>query len=828
MESDRPPDPPLTRNRAKKITQKKGSASPPTLIPPPPATTAAVPACGGVDRDHPLEGSPMVVAGCQINTTDAAAFFASDLQTPPLASPPTSVSPPHAAPPAAEPPATPPPSSTSFGGGSITQQPPSCLVSPAVVSATVEPFVETPKGTTGVFGDVGPFQQLLRDVSGPLGHQQQSPMLSPSSFLASPVSNSEAATLSSPEGSLKPSTLSVDKGPNAGSFVDSEGNVHLHAEESSVAHKPVSFADLLKKSANLASGKGKLKYYPPVVTELGTRRAFIPDELIQKQASEWALTLAGYFIGKRPAFPFVQYHARRMWKQFGLSEVILNDQAYFFFKFNSEQGLNFVLENGPWLFNGMPIFIQQWQPGLCFDKPEPKKVPLWVNIFGLPLDVWDFEIISYIASVVGEPISVDRYTEEMCETKAGRANFARVLVNASADYELPTEIDAIILGKLRKFRTEFLWKPKRCSFCKVFGHDLTSCSFRPRTVEELNIDKPVPSNVGEPSKAKVIDDGFIFPKRKNKLKPKIAPLKVGGQNPKVVFNTGVKINQRFVPKTAIPSIDTIDKGKAIMNLNTERSPIKVSNQFTVLEEHPKWTADKKEVDCYVEKRGVGLEPVIINSWSRQKLEYFIDRWERVFGKELDGKLRGFTLPDRIDVGDGDDDDTSDDDVLSDHDFVTDTRPKKVSWSDRQKSGDNNPVGKLIVDCANGVGGQKLQVLKEKLNGLHLEIRNSGESGVLNEAVGADKVVCASLDGDADRLVYFTVLSNGNNKINLVDGDKILSLFALFIKDQLSILSDKNEYQPRVGVVQTAYENGASTKYLDQLGLELVFTPDKLW
>ncbi|KAJ9540877.1 hypothetical protein OSB04_027383 [Centaurea solstitialis] len=105
--------------------------------------------------------------------------------------------------------------------------------------------------------------------------------------------------------------------------------------------------------------------------------------------------------------------------------------------------------------------------------------------------------------------------------------------------------------------------------------------------------------------------------------------------------------------------------------------------FTVLEEHPKWTADKKEVDCYVEKRGVGLEPVIINSWSRQKLEYFIDRWERVFGKELDGKLRGFTLPDRIDVGDDDDDDTSDDDVLSDHDFVTDTRPKKVSWSDRQ-------------------------------------------------------------------------------------------------------------------------------------------------
>ncbi|KAJ9561014.1 hypothetical protein OSB04_006174 [Centaurea solstitialis] len=223
------------------------------------------------------------------------------------------------------------------------------------------------------------------------------------------------------------------KPETSGNFVDEDDNVHIHVDANEkMSLKPVSFADLLKKSANLIRGKGKLIYYPPIVSELGTRHAAIPDELILKQANKWALTLAGYFLGKRPAFPFVQFHARRMWKQFGLSEVILNDQGYFFFKFNSEQGLNFVLENGPWLFNGMPIFIQQWQPGLCFDKPEPKKVPF---IFGLPLDVWDFEIISYIASVVGEPISVDRYTEEMCETKAGRANFARVLVNASADYD---------------------------------------------------------------------------------------------------------------------------------------------------------------------------------------------------------------------------------------------------------------------------------------------------------------------------------------------------------------------------------------------------------
>ncbi|KAJ9541430.1 hypothetical protein OSB04_027936 [Centaurea solstitialis] len=544
-------------------------------VPSIPATKVAVPACGGADGVRPSVGSLMVIADCKSNSTTAASFFSPD-QRSPLSSP-TVVMPVQ---PSSD--ATPPAvllvQSGAVGGARVSQLP-----SPG--PAVAEPFVETSAGTTGVIGDVGSFQQLLRDISGAHGHQQKSSMLSPaaamfSSFLASPVgmgssrgvlpmasvSSSEVVTLSSQGGSLKLSadkldevgldmgndpTMSEEKVPNAGRFVDSKGKVHLHADEMDVAHKPVSFADLLKKSANLVCGKGKLTYYPPVVTELGTRRAIIPDELVQKQATEWTLTLAGYFIGKRPAFPFVQYPARR---------------------------LNFVFENGPWLFNGMPIFIQRWQPGLCFDKPELKTVPLWVNIYGLPLDVWDYEIISRIASVVGEPVSVDRHTDEMCVTKSGRANFARVLVNVSADYELPSNIDVIILGKLRKFKTEFLWKPKRCSHCKVFGHDFDMCVVRPRIADEVK-----------------------------------------------------KVN---------PDV----------------------------EDDPQWSLDKKEVDDFIEKRGVGLEPVIINSGVAQIWIISLGGGKRVFGKEPDGTSTGFTLPDRQIISD---DDGSDSDSQDDAELVED-------------------------------------------------------------------------------------------------------------------------------------------------------------
>ncbi|CAI8589070.1 unnamed protein product [Vicia faba] len=154
--------------------------------------------------------------------------------------------------------------------------------------------------------------------------------------------------------------------------------------------------------------------------------------------------------------------------------------------------------------------------------------------------------------------------------------------------------------------------------------------------------------------------------------------------------------------------------------------------------------------------------------------------------------------------------------------------------------------KLVVDGANGVGGAKLQILHKLLNVLDIEVRNSSEDeGVLNDGVGADYVQkekvapcgfgskdaairCASLDGDADRLVYFSVPPESNLQINLVDGDKILSLFAVFIREQLSFLNEKedleNGHKARLGIIQTAYANGASTDYLKNLGLEVNFTP----
>lgn len=85
----------------------------------------------------------------------------------------------------------------------------------------------------------------------------------------------------------------------------------------------------------------------------------------------------------------------------------------------------------------------------------------------------------------------------------------------------------------------------------------------------------------------------------------------------------------------------------------------------------------------------------------------------------------------------------------------------------------------------------LRFLKTMDNSLGIEVFNKGE-GKINHECGADHVKvqqrcpiglpelepntrCCSVDGDADRLVYF--FTDDNNQFNLLDGDRIATLIA---------------------------------------------------
>lgn len=143
---------------------------------------------------------------------------------------------------------------------------------------------------------------------------------------------------------------------------------------------------------------------------------------------------------------------------------------------------------------------------------------------------------------------------------------------------------------------------------------------------------------------------------------------------------------------------------------------------------------------------------------------------------------------------------------------------------------------LVIDCANGVGAVSARELARRL-ALPIELLNTG--GVLNDRVGAEHVQkerqfplgvdpvrdvgrrFVSIDGDADRLVYF-FSDPQTHSLRLLDGDKIMALLSGYVLD---LLRHAGITSLRVGAVQTAYANGASTHYLTRtLGLDVVCVP----
>ncbi|KAK3690652.1 Phosphoacetylglucosamine Mutase [Vermiconidia calcicola] len=160
--------------------------------------------------------------------------------------------------------------------------------------------------------------------------------------------------------------------------------------------------------------------------------------------------------------------------------------------------------------------------------------------------------------------------------------------------------------------------------------------------------------------------------------------------------------------------------------------------------------------------------------------------------------------------------------------------KKLAAAYKTAMDNAKPAGQLTVDCANGVGAPKLKEMLKHLpsegkRAVNIRIVNDkiDKPEALNEKCGADHVKSgqrvpdgfdgkpyerwASFDGDADRIVYY--FNEEGPVFRLLDGDRIATLAASFIGELVhkAGLSDKMT----IAVVQTAYANGSSTKYIEQ-------------
>ncbi|GJR71772.1 glucomannan 4-beta-mannosyltransferase 9-like protein [Tanacetum coccineum] len=127
--------------------------------------------------------------------------------------------------------------------------------------------------------------------------------------------------------------------------------------------------------------------------------------------------------------------------KYGLVRSMFSSSTGLFsFQFSSMDGLDAMLENGPWFIRNNPLILKKWHPDENLLKEDVSTVPVWVKLHGVPVTAFSEDGLSAIATKLGTPLMLDSYTSDMCMQSWGRSSYARVMIELRADVELKDNI----------------------------------------------------------------------------------------------------------------------------------------------------------------------------------------------------------------------------------------------------------------------------------------------------------------------------------------------------------------------------------------------------
>ncbi|XP_019253837.1 PREDICTED: uncharacterized protein LOC109232524 [Nicotiana attenuata] len=257
-----------------------------------------------------------------------------------------------------------------------------------------------------------------------------------------------------------------------------EGNVQPMEAGMTTAARKLTYSAGSQKQTMAEAVKGnrvqnqgmQLKFYPPMAKD-GVKIAKLNPKEIELQTQKWKTALIGYVLGGNPSFKEMLKFVYGVWNAVTAPTVLLHDDGYFIFKFDSMEDKNLIMQNGPYTFNGKPMILKDWDPNFQIQNESMRIVPIWVNFPGLPIQCWAEENLGRIACLLGKPLCTDKLTAA-CE----RVSYARVLVEMDITQPLPDEVYIEIPdGRSWLQNVEFEWKSTFCLDCNSFGHKTGDC-----------------------------------------------------------------------------------------------------------------------------------------------------------------------------------------------------------------------------------------------------------------------------------------------------------------------------------------------------------------
>ncbi|CAH9089753.1 unnamed protein product [Cuscuta europaea] len=207
----------------------------------------------------------------------------------------------------------------------------------------------------------------------------------------------------------------------------------------------------------------KLRYIPPKGDTLD-----FGDRVLPSMVEMWGFCLVGHFAGNFPGLKAV-HDLKAKW---GVKCLVRSHKkGWLIFKFQSEEERSKVLQGGPYTVFGKLLMLKVLSENFSFEDEEFLKVSIWVKFHDLPLQLWNDEAMSEVASMVGVPITTDKITQERINN-----DYARVLIEVDISKPPPLSFP-IWLPSQKVIKQSVVYEtfPSYCFLCKEFGHHPFIC-----------------------------------------------------------------------------------------------------------------------------------------------------------------------------------------------------------------------------------------------------------------------------------------------------------------------------------------------------------------
>lgn len=133
--------------------------------------------------------------------------------------------------------------------------------------------------------------------------------------------------------------------------------------------------------------------------------------------------LYGKFLGKALPLDQAKQALMEVWKDFGSLKVSNLLNGYYFIQCETEELQNRLLFDGPWTIASRILQLASWREGFQPTIEQLSTTAVWIQIFHLPIELWNVETLEAMVSFFGKVLKIDEHTQSQSRTR-----FARVCI----------------------------------------------------------------------------------------------------------------------------------------------------------------------------------------------------------------------------------------------------------------------------------------------------------------------------------------------------------------------------------------------------------------